>query len=52
MQEKAPRNLLRRFLIQQTGDPIQSSLISRTIPGKGALDDFDFGLGTRSSILK
>jgi hypothetical protein len=52
MQEKAQRNLLKRFLTQQTGDPIQSSLISSTIPGKGALDDFDVGLGTKSDILR
>lgn len=52
MQEKAQRNLLKKYLIQQTGDPIQSSLISSTIPGKGALDDFDVGLGTRSNILR
>ena len=52
MQEKQQRNLLKRFLTQQTGDPIQASLISSKIPGKGALDDFDVGLGTKSSILK
>lgn len=52
MQEKAQRNLLKRYLIQQTGDPIQSSLISNTIPGRGALDDFDVGLGTRNSIMQ
>jgi hypothetical protein len=51
MQEKQQRNLLRKYLTQQSGDPIQSSLISSMIPGKGALDDFDVGLGTRSSIL-
>ena len=51
MQEKAQRNLLKRYLTQATGDPIQSSLISNTIPGKGALDDFDVGLGSQSSIL-
>ena len=50
-QEKAQRNLLKRYLTQATGDPIQSSLISNTIPGKGALDDFDVGLGTKSSII-
>ena len=52
MQEKQQRNLLKKYLTQQTGDPIQASLISNTIPGKGALDDFDVGLGTKSSILK
>ena len=52
MQEKEQRNLLKKYLIQQTGDPIQSALISSTIPGKGALDDFDVGLGSRSSILR
>ena len=51
LQEKQQRNLLRKYLTLQTGDPIQSSLISNTIPGRGALDDFDIGLGTRSSIL-
>ena len=50
-QEKAQRNLLKKYLTQATGDPIQSSLISNTIPGKGALDDFDVGLGTKSSII-
>ena len=52
MQEKEQRNLLKKYLTQQTGDPIQSALISSTIPGKGALDDFDVGLGSRSSILR
>ena len=52
MQEKQQRNLLKRFLTLQTGDPIQSTLISNTIPGRGALDDFDVGLGTKSSILR
>ena len=52
MQEKQQRNLLKRYLTQETGDPIQASLISSKIPGKGALDDFDVGLGTKSSILK
>ena len=52
MQEKQQRNLLKKYLTLQTGDPIQSSLISNTIPGRGALDDFDVGLGTRSSILR
>ena len=52
MQEKEQRNLLKRFLTQQTGDPIQSSFISNTIPGKGALDDFDIGLGRRSDLLR
>ena len=50
-QEKEQRNLLKKYLTLQTGDPIQSSLISNTIPGRGALDDFDIGLGSRSSIL-
>jgi len=51
LQEKQQRNLLKKYLTLQTGDPIQSSLISNTIPGRGALDDFDIGLGSRSSIL-
>lgn len=52
MQEKQQRNLLRKYLTQQTGDPIQSALISNTIPGKGALDDFDVGLGSRANVLQ
>ena len=51
LQEKQQRNLLKKYLTLQTGDPIQSSLISNTIPGRGALDDFDIGLGSRRSIL-
>lgn len=51
MQEKQQRNILKKYLTQQTGDPIKSALISNTIPGRGALDDFDVGLGTRSSIM-
>ena len=41
-----------RYLIQQTVEPIQSSLISSDITGKGALDEFEVKLGTRNSILK
>ena len=52
MQEKEQRNLLKRLLTQQTGDPIQSSFISNTIPGRGAFDDFDIGLGKRSDVLR
>ena len=52
MQEKSQRNLLKKYLTQATGDPIQSALISSTIPGRGAGDTFDVGLGTRSSILQ
>ena len=52
MQEKQQRNLLKQILTQQTGDPIKSSLISNTIPGRGAGDDFDIGLGKRSDILR
>lgn len=51
MQEKEQRNLLKKYLTQQTGDPIQSALISNTIPGRGALNDFDVGLGSRSNLL-
>ena len=51
VQEKQQRNLLKKYLTMETGDPIQSSLISSTIPGRGALDDFDVGLGSRSSVL-
>ena len=52
MQEKQQRNLLKKILTQQTGDPIKASLISNTIPGRGAGENFDLGLGTKSSILK
>ena len=52
MQEKEQRNLLKKYLTQQTGDPIQSALISSTIPGKGSLGNFDVGLDSRSSILR
>ena len=52
MQEKQQRNLLKKILTQQTGDPIKSSLISSTIPGRGAGENFDLGLGTKSDILK
>lgn len=51
-QEKAQRNLLKKYLTQQSGDPIQSALISSKIPGKGYGDTFDVGLGTRSSIMQ
>ena len=52
MQEKQQRNLLKSILTQQTGDPIKASLISNTIPGRGAGENFDLGLGTKSDILK
>ena len=52
IQEKQQRNLLKKILTQQTGDPIKSSLISSIIPGRGAGDNFDIGLGTKNSILK
>ena len=52
MQEKSQRNLLKKYLTQATGDPIQSALISSTIPGRGAGDTFDVGLGTRNSIMQ
>ena len=51
-EEKAQRNLLRKYLTQVGGDPIQSALISSTIPGKGFGDTFDVGLGTKSSIMQ
>ena len=51
-EEKAQRNLLRKYLTQAGGDPIQSALISSTIPGKGFGDTFDVGLGTKSSIMQ
>ena len=34
LSEKAQRNILKKYLTQATGDPIQSALISSTIPGK------------------
>ena len=52
IQEKQQRNLLKKILTQQTGDPIKSSLISNIIPGRGAGENFDIGLGTKSNILK
>ena len=52
MAEKSQRNILRKYLTQATGDPIQSALISSTIPGKGFGDTLDVGLGTRSSIMQ
>jgi hypothetical protein len=52
MAEKSQRNILRKYLTQATGDPIQSALISNTIPGKGFGDTLDVGLGTRSSIMQ
>jgi hypothetical protein len=51
-EEKAQRNLLRKYLTQAGGDPIQSALISNTIPGKGFGDTFDVGLGTKRSIMQ
>ena len=51
-EEKAQRNLLKKYLTQATGDPIQSALISSTIPGKGFGDTFDVGLGTKRSIMQ
>ena len=50
MQEKMARNQLKKYLTSAGGDPIQSALISRTIPGRGALDDFDVGLGSVKSM--
>ena len=50
--EKAQRNQLKKLLTQVTGDPIQSSLISNNIQGRGALDDFDLGLGSKNSLSK
>ena len=47
VQEKGVRNQLKRYLTSATGDPIQSAFVSNTIPGKGALDDFDVGLGSK-----
>ena len=52
MAEKSQRNILRKYLTQATGDPIQSALISNTIPGKGFGDTLDVGLGTKSNIMQ
>ncbi len=52
MAEKSQRNILKKYLTQATGDPIQSALISNTIPGKGYGDTLDVGLGTKSSIMQ
>ena len=52
MAEKSQRNILKKYLTQATGDPIQSALISSTIPGKGFGDSLDVGLGTRSNIMQ
>ena len=52
LQEKSQRNILRKYLTQATGDPIQSAFIARTIPGKGYGDTLDVGLGTKNSIMQ
>ena len=52
MAEKSQRNILKKYLTQATGDPIQSALISNTIPGKGYGETLDVGLGTKSSIMQ
>ena len=52
MAEKSQRNIVKKYLTQATGDPIQSALISNTIPGKVYGDTLDVGLGTRNSIMK
>ena len=52
MAENSQRNLLKKYLTQATGDPIQSALISKQIPGRGFGDTLDVGLGTRSSIMQ
>ena len=49
---KGEKKFFKKYLTQQRGDPIQSALISSTIPGKSSLDDFDVGLGSRSSMLR
>ena len=48
---KGEKKFFKKYLTQQRGDPIQSALISSTIPGKSSLGDFDVGLDSRSSIL-
>jgi len=51
-EEKSQRNLLKKYLTQATGDPIQSALISSTIPGKGFGDTFDVGLGPKKTVMQ
>ena len=51
-EEKSQRNLLKKYLTQATGDPIQSALISSTIQGKGFGDTFDVGLGPKKTIMQ
>ena len=51
-EEKAQRNLLKKYLTQATGDPIQSALISSTIQGKGFGDTFDVGLGPKKTVMQ
>ena len=50
--EKSQRNLLKKYLTQATGDPIQSALISNNVQGKGYGESLDVGLGTRASIMQ
>ena len=51
-EEKSQRNLLKKYLTQATGDPIQSALISSTIQGKGFGDTFDVGLGPKRTVMQ
>ena len=51
-EEKSQRNLLKKYLTQATGDPIQSALISSTIQGKGFGDTFDVGLGPKKTVMQ
>ena len=51
-EEKSQRNLLKKYLTQATGDPIQSALISSTIQGKGFGDSFDVGLGPKKTVMQ
>jgi len=51
-EEKSQRNLLKKYLTQATGDPIQSALISSTIQGKGFGDTFDVGLGPKKIVMQ
>ena len=51
-EEKSQRNLLKKYLTQATGDPIQSALISSTIQGKGFSDTFDVGLGPKKTVMQ
>ena len=50
--EKSQRNILKKYLTQATGNPIEAALISDRIPGKGFGDTLDLGLGTKNTIMQ